>query len=74
MLSTRADINFSLRFVAEIIGVKYDHLENFLGNVNIITPKESKLPPSIDIGLNLMSRREYKIVPNLVRVNFHDNF
>jgi len=41
-----------------------------LGNINIITPKDSKLPPSIDIGLNLFSRREYKIVPNLVRINF----
>jgi hypothetical protein len=73
ILSTKADINFSLRFAAEILNMKFDHLETFLTNINIITPSNSKLPPSIDIGLNLMSRRESKIVPNLVRVNFFDN-
>ena len=51
--------------------MKFDHLSTFLGSINIVTPKDSKLPPSIDIGLNLMSRKECKIVPNLVRVNFH---
>lgn len=70
-LSTKADIFFSLRFTAAIINMKFDHLQTFLGSINIVTPKGSKLPPSIDIGLNLMSRREEKIVPNLVRVNFH---
>lgn len=70
-LSTKADIFFSLKFTAAIIGMKFDHLQTILGNINIITPKDSKLPPSIDIGLNLMSRKEHKIVPNLVRVNFY---
>lgn len=51
--------------------MKFDHLQTVMSNINIITPKDSKLPPSIDIGLNLMSRKEEKIVPNLVRVNFH---
>ena len=73
LLSTKADINFSLRFTAEILMMKFDHLESFLGNINIVTPSNSKLPPSIDIGLNLISRREQKLVPNLVRVNFQDN-
>ena len=74
MLSTKADIFFSLRFAAEIVKLPYDHLQTILGNINIITPKESKLPPSIDIGLNFMSRRAKKIVPNLVRVNFRHDF
>jgi hypothetical protein len=70
MLSTKADIFFSLRFAAEILRMPFDQLQTMLGSINVVTPKESKLPPSIDIGLNLMSRKEYKIVPNLVRVNF----
>lgn len=56
-LSTKADIFFSLKFAAVIIGMKFDHLQTILGNISVITPKDSKLPPSIDIGLNLMSRR-----------------
>ncbi len=71
LLSTKADIFFSLRFAAELVGTKFDHLSTILGGINIVMPKDSKLPPSIDIGLNFMSRREHKIVPNLVRVNFH---
>jgi hypothetical protein len=70
MLSTKADIFFSLRFSAEILQIPFDHLLTILGSINIVTPKDSKLPPSIDVGLNFMSRRENKIVPNLVRVNF----
>jgi hypothetical protein len=70
MLSTKADIFFSLRFSGEILKMPFDQLQTMLGSINIVTPKDSKLPPSIDIGLNFMSRREYKIVPNLVRVNF----
>jgi hypothetical protein len=70
MLSTKADIFFSLRFAAEILRIPFDQLQTILGTINVVTPKDSKLPPSIDIGLNLMSRREHKIVPNLVRVNF----
>lgn len=70
MLSTKADIFFSLRFSAEILRLQFDQLQTILGSINIVTPKDSKLPPSIDIGLNFMSRREHKIVPNLVRVNF----
>ncbi len=54
--------------------MKFDHLQTILGNINVITPKNSQLPPSIDIGLNLFSRREEKIVPNLVRINFHYDF
>lgn len=50
--------------------MQFDQLQTILGSINVITPPSSKLPPSIDIGLNFMSRREYKIVPNLVRVNF----
>ena len=69
-LSTKADIFFSLRFSAEILKMQFDQLQTILGSINIITPKDSKLPPSIDVGLNFMSRREHKIVPNLVRVNF----
>lgn len=57
LLSTKTDIFFSLRFSAEILGMKYDHLQTILGNINIVTPKDSKLPPSIDIGLNLISRK-----------------
>jgi hypothetical protein len=51
--------------------MKYDHMQTILGNINIYTPKNSKLPPSIDVGLNFFSRKEKKIVPNLVRINFH---
>lgn len=73
MLSTKADIFFSLRFSAEILQIPFDHLLTIFGSINIVTPKDSKLPPSIDVGLNFMSRRENKVVPNLVRVNFlHD--
>lgn len=73
LLSTKTDIFFSLRFSAEILRMKYDHLQTILGNINIVTPKGSKLPPSIDIGLNLFSRKEKKIVPNLIRINFEYN-
>ena len=54
--------------------MKYDHMQTILGNINVITPRDSKLPPSIDIGLNLFSRREHKIVPNLVRINYEFNY
>lgn len=57
MLSTKADIFFSLRFSAEILRLQFDQLQTILGSINIVTPKDSKLPPSIDIGLNFMSRR-----------------
>lgn len=57
MLSTKADIFFSLRFSAEILRMQFDQLQTILGSINIVTPKDSKLPPSIDIGLNFMSRR-----------------
>lgn len=57
MLSTKADIFFSLRFSAEILKMPFDQLQTILGSINVVTPKDSKLPPSIDIGLNLMSRR-----------------
>jgi hypothetical protein len=56
-LSTKADIYFSLKFSAAILGMKFDHLQSIMSNINIITPRGSKLPPSIDIGLNLMSRK-----------------
>lgn len=36
----------------------------------MVMSKNSKLPPSIDIGLNFLSRKEEKIVPNLVRINY----
>lgn len=42
-----------------------------LGNINVIPPSNSKLPASIDIGLNLIDRRTEKVVPNLVRINFY---
>ena len=71
ILSTKADIFFSLRFAGEIIGSKFDQLSTILGSINVSMPRDSKLPPSIDIGLNFMSRKDLKIVPNLVRVNFH---
>jgi len=57
MLSTKADIFFSLRFSAEILQIPFDQLLTILGSINIVTPKDSKLPPSIDVGLNFMSRR-----------------
>lgn len=73
-MTTKTDIFFSLRFAAEIVGLKFDHLQSILGSINVVTPKDSKLPPSIDIGLNFMSRKEHKIVPNLVRINFFYDF
>ena len=73
ILSTQADIFFSLRFAGEIVGTKFDHLTTILGSINVTMPRDSKLPPSIDIGLNFMSRQDYKIVPNLVRVNFNSD-
>jgi len=40
----------------------------------VITPSSSQLPPSIDIGLNFVSRKLNMIVPNLVRINFYYDF
>ena len=71
ILSTKTDIFFSLRFAAEILGTKFDQLGTILGSIGVVMPRDSKLPPSIDIGLNFMSRKDFKVVPNLVRVNFH---
>jgi len=57
ILTTKTDIYFSLRFAAEVVGLKFDHLQTIMGSINVVTPKDSKLPPSIDIGLNFMSRK-----------------
>lgn len=57
LLSTKADIFFSLRFAAEILRTKFDQLQTILGSINVIPPRNSQLPPSIDIGLNFISRR-----------------
>lgn len=69
-VATTEDIFFSIRLVAAIVEIRQDILQTILGSIIIDLPQESKLPPSIDIGLNFVSRKDRQLVPNLVRINF----
>ena len=63
------DMYFTLKFSAFLAETRADILLTILDSINIILDR-ADLPPSIDIGLNFISRQEKKIVPNLVRINF----
>lgn len=60
---------FTLKFSAFLAETRSDILLTILDSINILLDR-ADLPPSIDIGLNFISRQEKKIVPNLVRINF----
>lgn len=66
------DLYFTLKFAAFLLETRSDILLTILDSINIVLNR-AELPPSIDIGLNFISRQEQKIVSNLVRVNFEDS-
>ena len=65
------DLYFSLKFVAFLVDIRPDVLLTIIDSINI-NLNSPDLPPSIDIGLNFISRMEKKMVGNLVRINFKD--
>ena len=64
------EIFFTLRFAAELVNIRPDVLLTIIDSINVRLPKQKGLPESIDIGLNFISRFQYKLVPNLVRINY----
>ena len=66
------EIYFSLRFSAFIAKIRSDILLTLLDSISVVMMNQTELPPTIDIGLNFISRSEKKIVTNLVRINYEN--
>ena len=63
------DLYFTLKFCAFLTKIKFDILLTLLDSIPILL-EQPGLPPSIDIGLNFISRQEEKLVTNIVRINY----